>query len=145
MKERKLIHKYIPADYSDCFSRCIKAREAFTVDTLFNMMFCDFPWPVRMLFKIRNAIVKPFGLKGGISFKEHIIERNPEEIIVGMDDKHLSFWASVYCSAPVEGCQTVAVTTVVRFNNLLGRLYFSAIWLFHKLLVGSLCGRLSES
>lgn len=34
--------------------------------------------------------------------------------------------------------QNVSVTTVVQFNNLLGRIYFAGIWAFHKILVKSL-------
>ena len=33
---------------------------------------------------------------------------------------------------------SASVTTVVKFNNFLGRVYFIGIWVFHKLLVKSL-------
>ena len=39
---------------------------------------------------------------------------------------------------PEDGWQEASVTTVVKFNNFLGRLYFIGIWMFHKLLVKSL-------
>ena len=39
---------------------------------------------------------------------------------------------------PVNGWQETTVTTVVRFNDFLGKLYFIGIWVFHKLIVKSL-------
>lgn len=39
---------------------------------------------------------------------------------------------------PADGWQDAAVTTVVRFNNFWGKLYFIGIWVFHKLLVKNL-------
>ena len=39
---------------------------------------------------------------------------------------------------PEDGWQDAAVTTVVRFNNFLGKIYFIGIWVFHKLIVKSL-------
>ena len=66
------------------------------------------------------------------------IEENDVEIILSKNDKHLCFWVGIYCSAPEDGWQDVSVTTVVKFKNFLGRLYFIGIWGFHKLLGKSL-------
>lgn len=101
-------------------------------------MFGHFPWPLRMLLSLRDALVKPLGLKTGTTFRDRIIARSEEEIILGATDKHLSFWVSVYCSAPSGGKQTAAVSTVIKYRNRLGRIYFAAIWVFHKLIVRSL-------
>lgn len=134
----KLIDKYLPADYCDSVSRRIKPESQLSPDNIFERMFCNFPKPVAMLMKLRNAIVKPLGLKGGGSFRELVSERNEEEIILCKNDKHLCFWVGIYCSTPEDGWQDASVTTVVRFNNFLGRMYFIGIWVFHKLLVKSL-------
>jgi len=133
-----LIQKYFPANYSDCFSKQIKTIAPVTVDDLFEELFCSYPRPVQWLLRLRDTLVKPFGLKRGVYFRNRIIERNEDEIIIGLDDRHLSFWVAVYCSIPEKGLQTASVTTVVRFNNLLGRLYFAVIWVFHKTIVGHL-------
>ena len=134
----RLIDKYTPSDYCDSVSRRIKPAEPLTPDDIFEQMFCNFPKPVAWLFKLRNAIVKPLGLKGGDGFRNLISERNDEEIILSKNDKHLCFWVGIYCSRPQDGWQDAAVTTVVKFNNFLGRIYFVGIWVFHKLLVKSL-------
>lgn len=135
MDTNRLIDKYLPGDYSDSIEG--KTTHKTDADTLFHFMFEDFPGPVRFLFKLRTAIAKPLGLKRGISFRDHIIERNADEIIVGMDDKHLGFWVSVYVSDSNDS----EVCTVVQFHNTLGRLYFAGIWCFHKLIVAGMFRR----
>lgn len=126
------------SDYSDCVSKRIKRTEPISADYLFEEMFCNFPTPVAWLFKLRNAIVKPLGLQGGGGFRNLISERSDEEIIISKNDKHLNFQVGIYCSKPEDGWQEAAVTTDVKFNNFLGRIYFIGIWIFHKLLVKSL-------
>ena len=134
----KIIDKYLPSDYSDYVSKRIRPAEPLSPDYIFEEMFCNFPKPVNWLFKLRNAIVKPFGLQGGGGFRNLVSERNDEEIIICKNDKHLCFWVSIYCSLPEDGWQDASVTTVVKFNNFLGKIYFIGIWVFHKLLVKSL-------
>ena len=134
----KLIDKYLPSDYCDSVSKRIKPTEPLSPDNIFEEMFYNFPKPVDWLFKLRNAIVKPFGLQGGGGFGKLISERSDEEIILSKDDKHLCFWVGIYCSQPIDGWQEASVTTVVKYNNLLGRIYFIGIWAFHKLLVKGL-------
>ena len=137
----KLIDKYSPSDYRDCVSKRIKPAEPLTPDDIFEEMFCNFPKSVEWLFKLWNAIAKPFGLQGGGGFRNLVSERNDEEIILCKNDRHLCFWVSIYCSLPEDGWQDTSVTTVVKYNNLLGRIYFIGIWVFHKLLVKSLFRR----
>ena len=134
----RLIDKYKPSDYSDSVSKRIKRAEPLSPDCIFEEMFCNFPKPVAWLFKLRNAVVKPFGLQGGDGFRSLISERNDEEIIISKNDKHLCFRVGIFCSEPEDGWQEASVTTVVRFNNFLGRIYFIGIWVFHKLLVKGL-------
>ena len=133
-----LIDKYLPSDYCDRVSKRIKTTEPLTPDCLFEAMFCDFPAPVAWLMRLRNALVKPFKLKGGDGFRNLVSERNDEEIILSKKDRHLDFLVSIYCSQLQDGWQTASVTTVVKFNNTFGRIYFIAIWIFHKLLTKSL-------
>lgn len=134
----RLIDKYLPSDYSDSVSKRTRPAEPLTPDCIFDEMFCRFPEPVAWLFKLRNAIVKPFVLQGGSGFRGLVSERNVEEIIISKKDRHLDFFVSVYCSLPDDGWQKASVTTVVKFNNFLGRVYFIGIWIFHKILVKSL-------
>lgn len=134
----RLIDKYLPSDYSDSVSKRIKLAEPLTPDSIFEDMFCNLPKPVDWLMKMRNALVKHLGLQGGSGFRNLISERSDEEIILSKNDKHLCFLVGIYCSQPENDWQEASVTTVVRFNNLLGKIYFIGIWMFHKLLVKGL-------
>lgn len=111
-----------------------------------------FAEPHRMLtwlIILRNAIVAPLGLKKSISFSDRglgkigmfpIISSTGTEVVVGGDDKHLDFriWISIQPS--LQGSE-VTVSTLVKINNLFGRVYLFVIMPFHKLLTRSLLGR----
>lgn len=136
-----LIDNYIPSDYYDVVSIRVKTDNPLTAESVFERMFCSFPRPVAMLMNLRNAIVKPLGLKGGGSFRDLVTERNEEEILLCKNDSHLCFWVGIRCTLPEDGRQDISVTTVVKYNNFLGRLYFAGIWIFHKILVKRLLCR----
>lgn len=95
MDRERLISKFTPADYADCFTK--EVADGISADELFRRMFCQFPAWVRGLLSLRDAIVKPFGLKTGTTFTDRVIERNGDEIVIGADDRHLSFRVSVFC------------------------------------------------
>ena len=108
---------------------------------------------VNALGKLRDLLVKPFGLKTENDIKNErpeecefdfapVLYRSEQEIVMGMNDKHLYFRMSVLKIAQ-HGNSQLFLTTVVRFNNLGGRIYFSAIWLFHGLIVRSMLRHLS--
>lgn len=136
-----LIDKYIPYNYRDTVSSEVDEAKKTDVEKIFESMFCDFPKPVRWLLDIRNRIMKPFGIKGGGSFHDLVIEQNEEEIVLFKADRHLDFWVGISCTATTEDHQKASVTTIVRFNNTMGRVYFIGIWIFHKIMVGSLLRR----
>lgn len=142
MKQKNnLIIKYLPADYKDCFWDEITEKPYMSVNELFNLMFSQYPkWIMRMYY-IRNLIVKPFGVKINKSFANMIIEQNDNEIIIGAKDKHLSFHVSLFCSDVKDKTQEVSITTIVKYENILGRIYFAAIWLFHRIIVSYLFKR----
>ena len=142
MKQKNnLIIKYLQADYKDCFWDEITEKPYMSVNELFNLMFSQYPkWIMRMYY-IRNLIVKPFGVKINKSFVNMIIEQNDNEIIIGAKDKHLTFHVSLFCSDVKDKTQEVSITTIVKYENILGRIYFAAIWLFHRIIVSYLFKR----
>lgn len=110
------------------------------------------PGWVNALGKLRDMLVKPFGLKTENDIKnEHagnqefdfapVLYRSDQEIVMGMNDKHLYFRLSVLKVTQQKDSQ-VYLTTVVRFNNLGGRIYFALIRLFHGLIVRTMLKRL---
>jgi Protein of unknown function (DUF2867) len=116
----------------------------FPVSTLY-LDFSD------TLLELRNAIVRPFGLKASIdavpSSSQGILQsgtavgvfevldrRLNEEIMLGEDDKHLDYRVSIQLEREEEKCWVI-VSTVVKFNNWLGRAYFVPVRLVHKIVV----------
>ena len=142
-----LLTEYLPADYTDTFERELIGRNAVTPDMLIQAVFLHPPRWVGGLMKLRNVLVKPFGLKNdGLEthFTEMIRCRNDRETAFGMNDKHLCFYASAWCSEKTGDRQKIGVTTVVKYNNTLGKVYFFVIKPFHKLIIRSLLNRIDS-
>ena len=133
-----LINNYLPADYLDSFSRKVIARKNITPDTFFDMVFSQLPCWVNWLLKLRNILVKPLGLDTESRISDQVSERNENEIIWGMADKHLNFHVSMWCGSHKNGKQELRITTVVKYNNLIGKLYFFIIRPFHKIIIYSM-------
>lgn len=130
-------------DFTDTFS--IRNHKD-NIETIAHLIFGAMPKWVSFLMKLRNVLVKSFGLKTGSS-KDHNTNLKPgdnmgfiqtfsvtnNEIILGADDKHLNFRVSVYNS--LEPKNNIKVTTLVEYNNLFGKIYMSIIRPFHVLIV----------
>ena len=130
-----LLTKYLPGNYTDSFTETITDKPYISVQELFNLIFLQYPKWVLSLLKLRDMIVKPFGLKTNKSFEDMVIEQNNNEIILGSKDRHLTFYVSLYCSYMKNRTQSVRITTLVKYENILGKIYFAIIWLFHKTIV----------
>lgn len=142
MKQKNsLIIKYLPADYKDCFWDEITENPYMSVKELVNLMFSQYPKWIMRIYNIRNLIVKPFGLKTNKSFTNMIVEQDDNEIIIGAKDKHLTFYVSLFCSDIKDKKQVASITTLVKYENILGKIYFAVIWLFHKIIVAYLFKR----
>ena len=133
-----LIDNYLPADYSDSLSKEVVTQESITPDAFFNMAFNQFPAWIDWLLKLRNTIVKPLGLDTTSRFSDSVCEQSTNEIIWGMPDKHLDFHVSMWCGEHRDSKQELRITTVVKYNNWFGRVYFFIIRFFHRIIIRSL-------
>jgi hypothetical protein len=144
-------------DFKDAFVAVIPHDEKWTVDEVTRALFSNFPGWVNTLFKVRNAAVRPFGLKTGSGGdrKEKsegqlqpgmkvggfpVRARSDNQVLLGENDSHLRFAASIQTSTVPAGLQVV-VSTTVHFNNLFGRMYFTPVKPGHKLIVAALMKR----
>ena len=102
------------------------------------------PW-VNALLGLRDAIMAPFGVKTSRQLGRRgagrvgifpVWSTSVDEIILGEDDTHLDFRASVLRRPAKTGSELV-VTTVVHCHNMLGRTYLAMITPFHILVVRS--------
>lgn len=135
------------ADYCDSYRIAKQTDE--TVDEITTRIFNAPQW-VTGLMKLRNRIFGIFGLKrnkaedtataayypsGSKAGYFTVTERNGDEIVMGEDDRHLYFRTSVLIDREES---FIHLTTIVKFHNVWGRLYFLPVKPFHRLIVKSL-------
>lgn len=146
-----IINKYLPANYSDTFECIAPLPDEVTPDDLLIAFWgMDKGW-VDSLFKLRNALVKPLGLKSGdkdrglgmaecirkggsYSFAS-VTDKSANETVISLNDKHLKAYLSANISEAENNRKRISLITVVHFHNWLGYVYFYAIMPFHGLVV----------
>jgi hypothetical protein len=114
------------------------------------------PWVARLMWW-RDRIVALFGIKTSTQLLAdgatgavrrllffRIYEQDAQEILLGEDDRHLDFRASVRVE-PAGGATQVIFTTVVQCHNLLGRIYLLVIAPFHRMVVRSTLQRAARA
>lgn len=138
--------QFIDAFRVEVGATAVNAREACT------RMVLNGPRWVDALLRLRNILVRPFGLKtsgegapapGGLIGLFPVLSETPERLVAGFDDSHLDFRIVVDVSDNGASRQ-VTSTTLVRTHNLLGRTYLTLIMPFHKLVVRNMMGRIVE-
>lgn len=135
-------------DFADAYSG--QADKTYSdAEQAARAVFAKQPRFANFLMATRNVIVAPFGLRASVDFSDRglgkinvfpIISNTDAEIVVGGNDKHLDFriWISIQPSS--KGSE-VTISTLVKINNLLGRIYLFFIMPFHRLLSRSLLQR----
>ena len=150
-------------DYLDSFCIDIADAEGDSIDVLTAMLFTSLPVWIRRLLKLRDVLVRPFGLETGlvppqasIDKSLHfavgdraifftIIDRTASEIVMSEDDQHLYFRTSLMRSGKTNGrSDTIHLTTLVQFHHWFGRLYFLPVKPFHKAIMKSLLRQLAK-
>lgn len=141
-------------DFADAFKCQLPHEHPQTVDSVTRAIFASIPPWIAGLLQLRNAIVRPLGLKTtvdavpassqnklqpgtAVGIFKVLDRRQNEEIMLGEDDQHLDFRVSVQMEHEAEQCWVV-VSTVVKFNNWLGRAYFIPVKPVHKIIVPSM-------
>lgn len=136
---------YSACDYRDSFEYRIADPESRITIADIGEIFAD-PGPkwVRGLMALRNRIAGWFGLKAGAVPDDgkrrvgafEVMEQTDETMHMGMDDNHLDFRVLLSLSqVDAQGQRGVAVTTFVKHNNRLGRIYFFFVKPFHRVIV----------
>lgn len=138
-------------DFADAFKCQLPENLPQNIDSVTRAIFLTMPQWITGLLELRNNIVRPLGLKTSIDALPsngegelkpgtavgvfEVLDRGlDEEIMLGEDDKHLDYRVSVRLEREKEKCWVV-VSTVVKFNNWLGRAYFVPVRPVHKIIV----------
>jgi hypothetical protein len=137
-------------DYADAYRVRLPAGAPSDIDALVRIALGAAPRWARMLMALRDRIARVVGLKTtprgerdraptnlqpGATFGIfRVFARSAGEILLGENDRHLDFRVSVLRQRDA-ATDWVVVSTVVRFNNWLGRAYFLPVRPLHQLIV----------
>jgi hypothetical protein len=94
---------------------------------------------VSALMNVRNCIAKPFGLKTGDIARFPVIGQSENEMLMEGLDRHLNFRISVLIDREKS---SICTTTLVHYNNRLGKVYFLFVKPFHSIIVRAMMKRL---
>ena len=146
--------------YADAFAITLPPGVAADVDAIVRALPSAAPWWVDVLMRIRNRALRLVGLRTSraadtapanrapLKPGDHagiftVFARTDDEILMGGDDRHLDFRASVL--SRVEGeRRAIVLSTVVHYNGSLGRVYFFFVRPFHRLIIPAMLWRLGR-
>ena len=153
--ESGIASRFAGSDLADCFAITLPPTGTRDILTLSRFVLGHpVPW-VSALLRLRDGVMRLFGVKTSGQLRSAPRSDNEEridffrihavstiEVIVGEDDRHLDFRASILLKRhEAESRDELLVTTVVHCHNLLGRIYLAVILPFHRLVVRSLLSR----
>lgn len=141
-------------DYIDNFKGYVSTNPPdLNIQKVGNLFLTSGPGWADALMKIRDKTVGLFGLKTSSQIMEtanvsasfefkpgqrtgmfKCYEKTDNELILGEDDKHLCFRVSLLLENHNPG-QQISITTMVKYQNWLGRLYFLPVKPVHQRIV----------
>lgn len=147
---KDLVFQFLPVNYSETFESIFESDKDVTPDDLMVDFWTDrSPW-INTLFKIRDIIVRPFGLQSGSESNKELIEcirtgktykmisipaKSEIETVMRLTDSHLTAYISLQSEKIDPNHRTIKISTLVQFHNLLGKVYFYSIFPFHYIIV----------
>lgn len=140
------------AEFADAF-RLVIGKPAIDARTAAERMLGHAPGWMTALLRVRNTLVRPFGLKSSGAEARGarpmigifpVIDETPARMVLGFDDKHLDFRV-VIDVAPLDAASQVTATTLVHTHNALGRVYLASIMPFHRLVVKAMLRQVAVS
>ena len=131
-------------DYTDNFSEIVCTTRPISAEELTVRFFCAPQWII-VLMKFRNAIVKPFGLKGENNLSDLVIVESDSLATISKNDKHLDFVIAFMTEKRMNDSLYLSVCTKVRYNNRMGKFYFAIIKPFHRLICKILLKRVRRN
>ncbi len=152
--ENSMLSK-IKYDYADSYlGKIQKENNNHSIEEIGKAFFTSSPKWINLLMVLRNKIVSIFGLKTGNPLGKKdilsnhftiekgkrigifkVFEQNENELILGEDDHHLNFRVSLLLEPATQNKKGLIISTIVEFNNALGKLYFLPVKPFHKWIV----------
>ena len=159
-KSDKIFISFGKVNYEDRFCLILETKKIFDVYFIIVKLIKSIPKWFKFLLNFRNAIVSIFGLKTGkiknvyenlgkLNFQQDqsignifILLKDKNHLIAELKDKHLDFRFSILIRQ-VDGITKVSLSTIVKINNIFGKVYFFLITPFHRLIIPNILNRLS--
>jgi Protein of unknown function (DUF2867) len=91
---------------------------------------------VHALFVVRELLVRACGIEPGTHRAFDVVAWSPDEVLLGIDQRHLAFRASVLLQP-----DRVVVSTVVEVRNRRGRAYFALVRRIHPWVIRTMLAR----
>ncbi len=140
------------AQFADAYAMTV-AGQGLDALTAARRAFDTSPGWIRLLLCLRNIIVAPFGLKPGATGPASpatigifpLLRQTTDQIVMGLDDRHLDFRLRVDVQNGDDGHQSVTATTAVKTHNWLGRSYLCVILPFHRVIVRSMLSQVGRT
>ena len=97
------------------------------------------PLVTRVLFAARELLVRGVGIERGGRHVFNTVSRTDHEVLLGADQAHLGFRASVLVEV-----DRVVLSTVVELRNRRGRAYFALVRRLHPMVVRGMLTRAAK-
>ena len=95
---------------------------------------------IQVLSGVRELLVRAVGIERADGHAFDTLSRTDDEVVLGVDQSHLRFRASVLVER-----HRVVVTTLVKLHNRRGAAYFSLVRRVHPLIVRSMLARAARA
>jgi hypothetical protein len=154
------LNNVTPLDYADTFMAEWVSDQVPSSDEMIIALFCQPPSWLIFLFRVRNLLVKMLRITAETKFSNGCVDQTKnaenlaeairegrsygmfsvpfksqaETVLLGVD-RHLDFYLSIQVQSNGDRQQRLSATTMVRYKNKTGRLYFFFVRPFHRLIV----------
>jgi hypothetical protein len=126
-------------DWADAYAVLIPTGPPGDPQEWVEMIFHSPPRWVAVLFGVREILVGIVGLERGGSEVFDMVSRTADEVLLGVDQSHLSFRASVRLEAT-----RVVLSTVVQVHNGRGRAYWALVRRLHPAVVRTMLAHAAQ-
>ena len=159
-KSDKIFDSFGNVNYEDRFCLIIGEKYIFDLDIFITKLLASIPKWVKLLLNLRNVIARIYGLKTGKFIKIHlnsdelnlkqgqslgeifILLKEKNHLILELKDKHLDFRFSIWIKQGVDKT-SVSLSTIVKINNIFGKIYFFFVKPFHRLIIPNILKKIS--
>lgn len=134
LRVRSALSELEPVHYLDAYATFLDPARFGSIAEVAALFERPSLGPMRVLVAIRDAAVRPWGLRPVRSFLRSTTV-TADEFVFGGGDRHLDFRGSMLLEDPGPEGSRLVVSTLVHYNNRFGPVYFAVVKPFHQLLM----------